>query len=146
MDARTDFLAQVVERLGPFGTVTVRAVGNGQGIHLDGRLFALVLDGRLWMRADAINQAEFEAAGCEPLEPPPGKLTTLQGFFSVPDEALDSADALMPWARSAYAAALRNGPRRRANGPRVPGLRPMPSRTARGSARPAGRGRRTRHP
>ncbi len=149
MDTAIGFIDEVMELLGPFGTVSGRAFAGGHGIHLDGLLIALVVDEQLWLKTDTINRAEFVAAGSIELD------TTLRardipgGFFSAPEGSLDSAQALMPWARSAYAAAMRSGARRRASDGRTPSRTAMTTRSSvrpsRGGARQSTRTHRDRH-
>lgn len=101
------FVDYIIELLGPFGTVSARAMFGGHGIFLDGLMFAIVADEALWFKADEINRQEFEAMGCERFSyARAGKRATL-GFYQAPADSLESANEMLPWARSAYAAALR---------------------------------------
>jgi DNA transformation protein len=97
----------VIELLGPFGTVSARSMFGGHGIYLDGLMFALVIDDTLYLKSDEMNRGEFEQAGCEIFSyARRGKRATL-GFYSPPEESLESPELMLPWARTAYAAALR---------------------------------------
>ena len=102
-----DYIDYVIELLGPFGTVSARAMFGGHGIYLDGLMFALVSDDMLYLKSDEMNRGEFEQAGCEIFSyTRKGRRATI-GFFSPPAESLESAESMLPWARTAYAAALR---------------------------------------
>ena len=102
-----DFIGYVLELLGPFGTVGSRRMFGGHGVYLDGLMFAIVSDDALYLKADEMNRVEYEQAGCEMFGyTRNGKRATLN-FFRAPAEAMDSPDLMLPWARSAYAAALR---------------------------------------
>jgi DNA transformation protein and related proteins len=102
-----DYIDYVIELLGPFGTVSARPMFGGHGIYLDGLMFALVSDDMLYLKSDEMNRREFEQAGCEIFSyARKGKRATI-GFFSPPEEALESPEMMLPWARTAYAAALR---------------------------------------
>jgi DNA transformation protein and related proteins len=102
-----DFIDYMVELLGPFGTVDARPMFGGHGIYLDSLMFALVSDDTLYLKSDEMNKIEFEQAGCEIFTyVRKGKRATL-GFYRPPEEALESAQLMLPWARTAYAAALR---------------------------------------
>ena len=102
-----DFVDYVMELLGPFGTVGARRMFGGHGVYLDGLMFALVLEDMLYLKADEMNRIEFEQAGCEIFSyARKGKRATLN-FFRAPEDAMDSAELMLPWARTAYAAALR---------------------------------------
>ncbi|HEY5291938.1 MAG TPA: TfoX/Sxy family protein [Burkholderiales bacterium] len=102
-----EFVAYVMELLGPFGTVGARRMFGGHGVYLDGLMFALVSEDTLYLKADEMNRIEFEQAGCEMFGyARKGKRATL-GFFRAPEDAMESPELMLPWARTAYAAALR---------------------------------------
>lgn len=102
-----DFVDYVLELFGPFGTVVSRRMFGGHGMYLDGLMFAIVSRDALYLKADEMNRVEFERAGCEPFGyARKGRRATL-GFFRAPEDAMDSPELMLPWARSAYAAALR---------------------------------------
>ena len=102
-----EFIDYVMELLGPFGTVRTRRMFGGHGVYLDGLMFSLVFDDALYLKADEMNRIEYEQAGCEIFAyTRKGKRATLN-FFRAPEEAMESPQLMLPWARSAYAAALR---------------------------------------
>ena len=102
-----DFVDYVMELLGPFGTVGARRMFGGHGVYLDGLMFAIVSEDTLYLKADELNRIEFEQAGCEIFGyARKGKRATL-GFFRAPEDAMESPELMLPWARTAYAAALR---------------------------------------
>ena len=102
-----DFVDYVMELFGPFGTATARRMFGGHGVYLDGLMFAIVSGDTLYLKADEMNRIEFEQAGCEMFGyTRKGRRATL-GFFRAPEDAMESPELMLPWARSAYAAALR---------------------------------------
>ena len=102
-----DFVDYVMELFGPFGTVAARRMFGGHGLFLDGLMFAIVSGDTLYLKADEMNLIEFEQAGCEMFGyTRKGKRATLN-FFRAPEDAMESPELMLPWARSAYAAALR---------------------------------------
>jgi DNA transformation protein len=102
-----EFTDYVMELLGPFGTVRTRRMFGGYGVYLDGLMFAIVSDDTLYLKSDEMNRTEFEQAGCEIFGyARKGKRATLN-FFRAPEAAMDSPNLMLPWARTAYAAALR---------------------------------------
>ena len=102
-----DFVDYVMELLGPFGTAGARRMFGGHGIYLDGLMFALVSGDTLFLKADEMSRIEFEQAGCEIFSyVRKGKRATI-GFYRAPEDAMESPELMLPWARSAYAAALR---------------------------------------
>lgn len=107
-----EFIDYVMELLGPFGTVRTRRRFGGHGVYLDGLMFALVFDDALYLKADEMNRIEFEQAGCEVFAyARRGKRATLS-FFRAPEDSMESPQLMLPWARSAYAAALRANARK----------------------------------
>ena len=102
-----DFVDYVMELFGPFGTVAARRMFGGHGLFLDGLMFAMVSGDTLYLKADEMNLIEFEQAGCEVFGyARKGKRAALN-FFRAPEDAMESPELMLPWARSAYAAALR---------------------------------------
>jgi DNA transformation protein and related proteins len=102
-----EFIEYVMELFGPFGTVGARRMFGGHGVYLDGLMFAIVSEDALYLKADEMNRVEFEQAGCEIFGyARKGKRATL-GFFRAPEDAMESPELMLPWARTAYAAALR---------------------------------------
>ncbi|MHB8668479.1 MAG: TfoX/Sxy family protein [Burkholderiales bacterium] len=109
-----DFVDYVMELFGPFGTVVARRMFGGHGVYLDGLMFAIVSADALYLKADAMNRVEFELAGCEMFGyTRKGKRATLN-FFRAPEEAMESPELMLPWARTAYAAALRANAKKQA--------------------------------
>jgi len=102
-----EFVDYVMELLGPFGTIGTRRMFGAYGVYLDGLMFAIISDDALYLKADAMNRVEFEQAGCEAFGyERKGKRATL-GFYRAPADAMDAPELMLPWARTAYAAALR---------------------------------------
>ena len=49
----------------PVGTVTHHAMMGGATLYCDGTIFAIVADDLLWFKADAVSDAEWDAAGAD---------------------------------------------------------------------------------
>jgi DNA transformation protein len=110
-----EFIEYVMELFGPFGTVGARRMFGGHGVYLDGLMFAIVSDDALYLKADEMNRIEFEQADCEIFGyRRKGKRVTLN-FFRAPADAMESPELMLPWARTAYAAALRTNAKKRAH-------------------------------
>jgi DNA transformation protein and related proteins len=105
--ARNEFVEHVLGLLAPFGSVAARRMFGGFGIYRDTLMFALVADDVLYLKADAGNRGEFEAAGSEPFSYTSRRRQVILSYWRAPEEALESAEAMQSWARSAFAAALR---------------------------------------
>jgi DNA transformation protein len=138
MSVRREFSEYAVELLSALGSVQARRMFGGVGLYCDGLMFALLAGDALYFKVDEENRAAFEAVGSEPFRyAKKGEWVTLS-YWRAPDEALDSPEQALPWARSAHAAAVRAGARKQ-----------RPART--GAPRPAressgARGKRRRAP
>lgn len=104
------------ELLAPLGAIRTRAMFGGHGIYCDDTFFAIVIDDALYLKVDALTQRDFERAGCQPfVYTGQGKPVTMS-YWSVPEEALESARAMKPWAQMALAAAWRKPAAKRRRG------------------------------
>ncbi len=111
MAADRELVEHCRELLAPLGAVRVKRMFGGHGFYVDEIFLALIAFGRLYLKVDALTRARFEAAGCEPFvyETRKGEQTAsvALGYFSAPDEAMESPALMQPWARLALEAALR---------------------------------------
>jgi DNA transformation protein and related proteins len=105
--APNQFVNHCLELLGAVGSTRSRRMFGGHGLYVDDLFIGLIAYDRLFLKADAQTRAAFEAAGCQPfVYDGAGKSVTL-GYFSAPEEAMESPPLMQPWARLALAAALR---------------------------------------
>lgn len=87
---------------------------GGWGISTDGLTIAIIADlGRgekLWLKATDDNRHQWEAAGGERFTYASTKdgetVSRGMNYYSAPEDAMDSAHAMAPWARLALQAAL----------------------------------------
>lgn len=107
MKAESGFIVFLRELLESMGKVGVRSMFGGHGVYCDGLFIAIVFEDRLYLKVDAATQSTFRAAGSAPFVYENKGKRIEMGYWSVPDEALDSAEQMQPWARMAMAAALR---------------------------------------
>jgi len=102
------FVSHCLELLAPLGAVRARRMFGGHGLYLDDVFVALIADERLYLKTDEGSRAAFERAGCEPFTySRKDRSAVALGYWSAPDEALESPPAMAPWARLSLAAALR---------------------------------------
>ncbi len=101
-----DHLADLFSGLGP---ISIRRMFGGKGIYHQGLIFALKMsDGNVMLKGDAVNAADYEAAGCRRWTyQRPGRKPTAMPYWTAPDEALDDPESMTPWALTAFGAALR---------------------------------------
>lgn len=92
-----------------FGPVRVRRMFGGAGVYTGSLMFALVADDALYLKADALTEDRFRAAGSSPFvyEAANGKRAVMS-YWRVPDALYDDPAALADWARLAVAAAERS--------------------------------------
>ena len=103
----TSEIDHLLELLEPFGPLTARRMFGGWGIYAAGPMVAIVIDGELLLKTDPATRAVFEHAGCRPFVYRARGREVPMSYWSVPEAALDSAEAMQPWARLALEAAGR---------------------------------------
>lgn len=102
------FVAHCLELLAPLGAARARRMFGGHGLYVDDLFVALIAGDCLYLRADGAARPAFERAGCRPFTySARDRQAVTMGYWSAPEEALDSAPAMLPWARLALASALR---------------------------------------
>jgi DNA transformation protein len=103
-----DFVTEVLDRMGILGAVSARKMFGGHGIFLDGRMFALIADNELYLKADEHSRAHFDA-----LDLPRFGYTQASGktvnmaYHLAPEDFFEDRDAAQTWAQRAWEAALR---------------------------------------
>ncbi|HEY6512615.1 MAG TPA: TfoX/Sxy family protein [Burkholderiaceae bacterium] len=129
------FVLHCLELLAPLGAVHARRMFGGYGLYVDEVFVALIADERLYMKADDVSRAAFERAGCEPFAySRRDRSAVTLGYWAAPEQALDSAHAMQPWARLSLAAALRAKARKPAS--RAPRRTPAARTTSADQRRP----------
>ena len=103
-----DFVEHLHEVFREFGPIKPRRMFGGHGIFHEGRMFGLVADDVLYLKADEQNRGEFEAQGLSPFEYDKAGKIMQMSYFQAPDSIYDDPDEATAWARSAFAAALRS--------------------------------------
>ena len=108
MTTSPEFAAHCTELLSALGPTRSRRMFGGHGFYVDGIFMALATRERLYLKVDDHSRARFEAAGCTPFtfEMADGRQAVL-GYWSAPDDAMESPALMQPWARLALEAALR---------------------------------------
>ena len=103
------------ELFSEFGPVTVRRMFSGAGIFADGLMIALVVDGVIFLKADADIIPLFEGEGLKPFsyKRKEGR-RTIMSYWRMPERLYDDPGELAEWARRSMAAARRSeAPKRR---------------------------------
>lgn len=112
--------AELIEHLrdlfAPQGQLTARAMFGGHGLYLDGLLVGVLIEEALYLKADELTRPEFEAAGSAPCVYTMTDRPLTMSYWSVPEEAMDSPQAMQPWLRRAVEAAQRKPVKRKDTG------------------------------
>lgn len=82
----------VADIFATFRPVRCRRMFGGLGVYADGVMFALVADGRLYLKADVPFGGELAARGAEPFIYESGGRTITVSYWSMPESALDDPD------------------------------------------------------
>ena len=102
-----DFSDHLRELFSDVGPIDLRPMFGGHGVYLGATIVGIVLDETLYLKTDEATRARFKAAGCAPcVYDMKGRALTMS-YWSVPAEAMDSPQAMRPWAELARDAALR---------------------------------------
>ena len=113
------------ELFSEFGPVTVRRMFSGAGIFADGLMIALVVDGVIFLKADADIIPLFEGEGLKPFsyKRKEGR-RTIMSYWRMPERLYDDPGELAEWARRSMAAARRSeAPKRRSRPVKTPANR-----------------------
>ena len=105
--AEPGFVAYVLELLEPLGGCSARAMFGGHGIYRDGAIFGLVVGDRLYLKADAQIEPDFLDVGSAPFVYQGNGRAVQMSYWNVPEDALESSEEMIRWARLALAAAAR---------------------------------------
>ncbi len=108
MTARDEDIAWFRELLEPLGPVSVRRMFGGAGLYVDGRIVGLEIEGTLYLKTDAASRERFADAGGRPFVYEGKDKPITVNYWTPPDEAMDSPESMLPWARLALEAALRS--------------------------------------
>jgi DNA transformation protein and related proteins len=116
MSSSRDFADHCCELLSSLGPCVAKRMFGGFGISIEGMSVAIIADlgggEKLWLKGDEAARPRYEAAHCARFT---YEATTKQGtkelksmnYFSAPEDAMDSREAMQPWAQLALECALK---------------------------------------
>jgi DNA transformation protein len=90
------------------GFIRTRRMFGGHGVYADDVFFALVDDGVLYLKADALSAPAFEERGLSRFEYVKDGKVMKMGYYAAPDEVLEDSDEAIRWGKLAIDAALRS--------------------------------------
>ena len=100
MPVSRTYKAFVQVLLSEFGPVSIRNMFSGAGIYADGVMFAILVDDRLYLKADSLSARDFAAEGKGPFtHRPKGRAPVAMSYWEVPERLLDDPEELVTWAR-----------------------------------------------
>jgi DNA transformation protein len=107
-------LAWVQDALEPLGTVSMRKMMGGATLYLDGTIFAILVGGEIWFKADAETDAIWDAEGCEKFSVTfkDGRVDVMN-YRHAPDDVYDDPEAMQKWAWLAVEAGARGVAKRK---------------------------------
>jgi DNA transformation protein and related proteins len=105
------FASYCCELLSTQGPCLPKRMFGGYGISIDSMTLAIItnLGGgeKLWLKGDEEARVRYEAAGCERFTYQMKDRLASMGYYTAPEEAMDSQDAMRPWAALAFECAIR---------------------------------------
>jgi DNA transformation protein len=101
------FVSHCLELLAPLGRTSSRRMFGGHALYIDGLCMALIIQDTLYLKVDDSSRPLAERAGCRPFtyDTKTGERHAL-GYYTAPEEAMESPAEMTPWARRALAAAV----------------------------------------
>lgn len=100
-------VSHCLELLAPLGRTSSRRMFGGHALYIDGLCMALIIQDTLYLKVDDTSRPLFEREGCKAFtyDTKQGERHAL-GYFSAPEEAMESPAEMTPWARRALGAAV----------------------------------------
>ena len=101
------FVSHCLELLSPLGRTSSRRMFGGHALYIDGLCMALIIHDTLYLKVDDSSRPLAERAGCKPFtyDTKKGERAAL-GYYTAPEESMESPAEMLPWARRALAAAV----------------------------------------
>ena len=133
MKTSSDFEAHCLDLFSGLHGAEARSMFGGHAFFVGRAMFAIgdADEWKVWLKVDGATRARFEEAGGEAFTyAAKGRPAITMSFVTPPDDAMEGAEAMRPWAELALAAAERAVARRKPK--RGPGAGP------RRTKRPAG--------
>ena len=105
-----EFVRYCCELLSTVGPCVARRMFGGYSLSMDGLTLAILADlgfgEKLWLKTNQETTPVFESAGCERFTYSVQGKSKSMSYYCVPDEAMESAQEMAPWASMALQAAL----------------------------------------
>lgn len=101
-------IATALDLFDGLGDIRIRKMFGGAGVYYDGRMFALLAENEIYLKADRINNPKFDAKDCLPFhyDKGEGEIMTLS-YRAMPESAFDDPEEALAWAKLGIEAAAR---------------------------------------
>ena len=134
------FVSHCLELLAPLGRTSSRRMFGGHALYIDGLCMALIIQDTLYLKVDDTSRPLLERKGCRPFtyDTKTGERHAL-GYYTAPEEAMESPAEMTPWARRALAAAVAaraKAPAKKKTGAKTPAKKAPAKTTAAKKAAP----------
>ena len=112
MSVSKDFADYCCELLSGVGKPTAKRMFGGFAVYVEDVSIAWLLDlnkdnnAKLFLKASDDTRAQYEAAGCQRFVYDMKGVPKSVNYYAAPDDAMESPDAMLPWARLALRCAL----------------------------------------
>ncbi|MDO8767889.1 MAG: TfoX/Sxy family protein [Burkholderiaceae bacterium] len=139
MATSRDFADYCCELLSGVGSPVAKRMFGGWSIYIDGMSIAWIIDltpkgtgnnEKLYLKASDDTRAQYEAAGCQRFIYEAKGVEKSVNYYTAPDEAMESPDAMLPWARLAFGCALQAKAKAKPKKPTNKPLQPVVKKTA----------------
>lgn len=99
--------ADIEDLFRPLARVTCKRMFGGKGIYADDLIFALEIDGEIFLKTDAQTRPLFEAAGLRPFVYESSRGETATSYWLLAPAAFDDDAELLKWGRLGLEASRR---------------------------------------
>ena len=112
MSVSKDFADYCCELLSGVGKPTAKRMFGGFAVYVEDVSIAWLLDlnkdnnAKLFLKASDETRTQYEAAGCQRFVYDMKGVPKSVNYYAAPDDAMESPDAMLPWARMALRCAL----------------------------------------
>lgn len=102
-----EFVRFVIEQMGSDRVTRVRRMFGGYGLYRDDLMFAIIIQDKLYLKADSVNRQHFEERGLLPFTYESKGKQVMIRYYEAPADVFDDSDEMQAWAELAFAAAFR---------------------------------------
>ncbi len=107
MPVSPEFRDYLLEMLESLGAIVARRMFSGVGLFRHGVMFAYLVDDTVYLKTSTESRRAFKAAGSRPfVYSRTDRKRGLPGYWRLPDEVLEDADALLEWVAGAIEVAF----------------------------------------